>query len=314
MSRRLLVLGYHNVEPTWAFPGRSAAAGVRGLDHQLRALRRWARVLPRAEALGALADGRPLPSRSVCLTFDDGYRDNVTVAAGLLARHDLPATFFLVPGFLSGDVRVWWEDLGRAVHLATAVELVWDGVRYDLSTAQQRGDCLAAVAERLKRLDQRSRSACVEEIVQRVAPQGRPAGHHDMFMDWTDAQRLLEAGFAVGSHTCGHPVLSRETADEQARELTGSKQELEQRLAVPVDVLAFPNGRAVDYDERTLSAVRAAGYRNALTTRTGWAASEHSPLEVHRVVIGPQTDLRSALRAGARAGRQRVRVLLPQRR
>jgi peptidoglycan/xylan/chitin deacetylase (PgdA/CDA1 family) len=67
----------------------------------------------------------------VALTFDDGYLDNATVAAPMLRHAGLPATFFLVPEFLGGKSRPWWEELGWALAHATAPELHWQGVRYD---------------------------------------------------------------------------------------------------------------------------------------------------------------------------------------
>src|SRR4051812_23337545 len=98
-SSQLLVLCYHNVDPTWSFPARRRA-GRLGLERQLRLLKRLATVVPLETAVGALAEGRSLPPRAVALTFDDGYRDNLTVAVPMLQQLELPATFFLVPGLL----------------------------------------------------------------------------------------------------------------------------------------------------------------------------------------------------------------------
>jgi len=302
------VLGYHNVEPTWAFPGTSATAAVRGFDRQLRALRRWAHVVPLSEALTHLAAGRPLPPRAVALTFDDGYRDSATVVAPLLVRHGLPATFFLVPGFLSGRVPVWWEELAWAVHTRTRASVVSQDVRYETLTQEQRHACVAAVSESLKRLDQQSRLAALAELVSGLDPPG-PNPSDALFMSWDDAQALLRAGFDIGSHTCGHPILSNETAASQTSELAGSKAELEARLGRRMDLLAFPNGRAVDYDDRTLRAVRDCGYAFALTTRTGFATVDHAPFEVRRVVVGPETDLRRLVTAGLRTVKQTARTV-----
>lgn len=308
VSRKLLVLGYHNIEPTWAFPGTTAAAGLQGFDRQLRALRRWAHVVPLSEALTHLAAGRPLPGRAVALTFDDGYRDAATVVAPLLAKHGLPATFFLVPGFLSGQVSAWWEELAWAVQTGTRGGVVSQDVRYDTLTQQQRDACVAAVSESLKRLSQQARLAAVAELVSRLGPHG-PNPSNALFMSWDDAQALLTAGFDIGSHTCGHPILSNETAASQTRELAGSKAELEARLGRRMDLLAFPNGRAVDYDDRTLRAVQDCGYTFALTTRTGFATVDHAPFEVRRVVVGPETDLRRLVTVGLRTVKHAARTV-----
>jgi peptidoglycan/xylan/chitin deacetylase (PgdA/CDA1 family) len=43
-----------------------------------------------------LFSGEPLPVRSVCLTFDDGYEDNLSNADPVLARYGARATLYLV--------------------------------------------------------------------------------------------------------------------------------------------------------------------------------------------------------------------------
>jgi len=51
-------------------------------------------------------DVPPAPG-TVLVTFDDGFEDNLTVAAPLLAARGLPATVFAATGFLPGCPGVW---------------------------------------------------------------------------------------------------------------------------------------------------------------------------------------------------------------
>jgi len=48
-----------------------------------------------SEICEALRTGARLPRSSVCITFDDGYRDNFEKALPLLECHHIPATFFV---------------------------------------------------------------------------------------------------------------------------------------------------------------------------------------------------------------------------
>jgi glycosyltransferase involved in cell wall biosynthesis len=66
----------------------------------LRALRY--RVLGFEELARLLRAGEAPPPRSVVLTIDDGYADNLEIALPLLARHRAPATLFLVSRRLGG--------------------------------------------------------------------------------------------------------------------------------------------------------------------------------------------------------------------
>jgi len=50
-------------------------------------------------------------NKSVVITFDDGFKDNYTVAYPILYRHDLPATFFITTGFIGKKGYMDWRDL-----------------------------------------------------------------------------------------------------------------------------------------------------------------------------------------------------------
>lgn len=88
-----------------------------------RMLQRSFRVVPLAEIFRIVRSGEPLPSRTVAITFDDSYRDNLP-AARVLAEHGLPATFFIPPGYVGTDHVYDW-DCALPVQLPN---LTWDDV------------------------------------------------------------------------------------------------------------------------------------------------------------------------------------------
>jgi peptidoglycan/xylan/chitin deacetylase (PgdA/CDA1 family) len=286
MADRLLVLGWHNVESSWLFPSRPGA-GPRGLERQLRFLRRSANVVDLGQALATLADGRPLPPRAVAITFDDGYRDQLELAAPMLERLGLPATFFLIPGVLSRAVRPWWELIAWAFTRSTRDAVAWEGTTMSVGTPAARRAALLTVAERLKRRTGAARDAAVEELTGSLAPEGDPM-EDQMFLDWEGARRLAGGRLTIGSHTFHHGILSQEDEQAQEHDLVLSKRQLEQELDVPIDLLAYPNGRLGDYDHSTMAAARRAGYSHAITTLPGWNRPSTPPYEVLRFVQQPE--------------------------
>jgi peptidoglycan/xylan/chitin deacetylase (PgdA/CDA1 family) len=88
-----------------------------------RMLARHFRVVPLGEIFRLARGGAALPRRTLAITFDDCYRDNLA-AARVLAEYGLPATFF-VPTAYVGTNRVfpWDRSLKRMPNLS------WDDVR-----------------------------------------------------------------------------------------------------------------------------------------------------------------------------------------
>lgn len=283
---RLLVLGYHNVDGTWCFPS-APGAGRRGLERQLRALRRLARVVPLDQALRDLAEGRPLPPRAVAITFDDGYRDTLTIAAPILARLELPATTFLVPGILSGEVNPWWERLGWALETGRAEVIDFEGQRLALRDAAMRRRAFRSVAEQLKRRDRHRREEATDQLVETLSPTGT---YHpgELFCDWDGARALTRTGMAIGSHSMYHAILSKEPGEAQHADLLDSRKLLEAELGAPIDLFAYPNGAPADYDLTTIAAAGAAGYTHAVTTQDGWNRPSTPPYEIRRFVMYPE--------------------------
>ena len=60
------------------------------------------------------------------ITFDDGYLDNYQVAAPILRKLDLPATFYVVTQYIESNVVPWWD----AALAKNPGWMTWDEVRF----------------------------------------------------------------------------------------------------------------------------------------------------------------------------------------
>jgi peptidoglycan/xylan/chitin deacetylase (PgdA/CDA1 family) len=296
MSAELTIVGWHNVEGTSCFPSRPGA-GTRGLFQQLRAIKLTANVVDLASAVRDLHDGRPLPPRAIALTFDDGYRDNLTQAVPMLRSLGLRATFFLVPGLLDGEPLAWWESIAAALRSSHQPSVHWYGKSYDLRNGD-RDIAVDEISASLKRMDQHQRRAEVNGLVARLACADETGLGHT-FLDWDDARELAHSGNAIGSHGLDHAILRNEDPAAQLENLTVSKSALERELSVPVTTLAYPNGSAEDFDMSTVASAAAAGYEAALTTIEGWNSPSTPRFQLCRFVLFPERGVRSVVRLAA---------------
>ena len=128
--------------------------------------------------MDAIAAGRTPPAGTVCITFDDGYRDNLTVAAPILERYRLPATLFLATGLVERGENQWSDTL------------------HSLSRKDLHAQLLeASHAERMRVLDEFQ--AAVK------APR--------LMLDWDGVRELTRRypRFEIGGHTRDHLDLTR---------------------------------------------------------------------------------------------------------
>ena len=124
LLRPPVVLAYHGVGPPQADPARLLIEPDL-LESHIRFLQERGYRFLTAEEL--LDEGPPGP-RTAVLTFDDGFRNWLTVAAPLLQRLGVRGTFYVCPGLLGG--RHWHLDgeEGRLLDESEARELLEAGM------------------------------------------------------------------------------------------------------------------------------------------------------------------------------------------
>ncbi|WP_158226514.1 polysaccharide deacetylase family protein [Bradyrhizobium sp. UFLA03-84] len=84
-------------------------------DQCLEFLKRHYSIVSLDDVRQALKRARPLPARSLLLTFDDGFADNLDYALPLLRKHGATATIFITSDSIGSSERLWTEDLLWAV-------------------------------------------------------------------------------------------------------------------------------------------------------------------------------------------------------
>jgi peptidoglycan/xylan/chitin deacetylase (PgdA/CDA1 family) len=138
---KLAILMYHRVEivPERAAHPRNFVPPALFRD-QLAALRDWGyRSITLDDWLAYRDHERPLPSRPLIVTFDDGYRSIVDHAWPLLRAHGFHATTFVVTGQIGGTNV--WDRHERQEPLLSADDVIAlrkDGMRFGSHTRTHR--------------------------------------------------------------------------------------------------------------------------------------------------------------------------------
>lgn len=288
------VYGYHRVLPDPAsisgatigplcVSTRSFAAH---LDHLARRYEVW----PLDRALELLAGEGAAPARDVAvITFDDGYHDVLDHAAPLLAARGLPATVFVTTGSVGTGrplphdrifalVRRAREARVRILEAVAPDRLTWPLARADF--ALQAHDAVAAADALLGALPMDDLDLVAAALAARIG-EPEPA-EMARLLTWDDLGRLAELRITAGAHGVTHTHLPNEDDAHLAEELAASRATIAERLGAAPSVFSYPAGR---YDERTVEAARAAGYRAAVTTEDRRNHAGADPFRIGRKIM-----------------------------
>jgi peptidoglycan/xylan/chitin deacetylase (PgdA/CDA1 family) len=238
-------------------------------DRQMALLQREMTPL-RAADLCAWAEGAPLPPNPVCVTFDDGYRDNLEIALPILERHGVPAIFFIATHYIGARRLFWWDRVAYLIKQSRAEEIVLD---YPASLRLRRAGAARAVLRLIKDtpgldlprlLDGLAAAAGVawDDALDRRFAEAQ-------LMTWDEVRALRRRGMDVQSHTRTHRVLTTLSDAEIDDELAGSRADLERELGEPVRIVSYPIGKTIAHRPRIKDALARAGYTLGLTNGSG---------------------------------------------
>lgn len=251
-------------------------------------------VLPLADAVRHLSTGS-LPAAAASITFDDGYADNFTVAAPILKRHGLEATFFIATGFIDGG-RMWNDTVIEAVRKTPDGDLDWCDLGLGLHALADTGSRVTAyqaILGQLKYFDGIRRCELAAEIARRS---GLPADS-DLMMTRMQVARLHQMGMSIGGHTVNHPILAKLSDDEARYEIQAGRKVLIDWIGVEPELFAYPNGVPnKDYTSRDVDLVRESGFLAAVSTARGAASTSADPFELPRFTPWDRSTWRFGLR------------------
>jgi peptidoglycan/xylan/chitin deacetylase (PgdA/CDA1 family) len=257
-------------------------------------LRRFYHPISLSEAAHALRSGAPLPPNAVVVTVDDGYRDFFEIAYPVFAAHKIPATVYLVTGFMDGELWLWTDQLRYSIAKAAArtfeVSLP-DGERIaiDLETQGGRERAVSALSQAAKRMPDAARRGFLEELPHLLGtpvPAEPPAEYAPL--TWESVKQMAANGIEFGAHTCSHPILSRlETEAALWEEIHGSKRRIEEQIGSPVLHFCYPNGRPQDIGVRAIDCVKRAGYETAVVTAQGFNSRDADLYALKRIPADP---------------------------
>jgi peptidoglycan/xylan/chitin deacetylase (PgdA/CDA1 family) len=297
---RLSVLIYHRVpaQPDELLPGEPHAAEF---DATMRWVKSLFNVIPLADGVQGIRTGR-LPPRALAITFDDGYSNNATVAAPILSRLGLHATFFIATGFLDGG-RMFNDTVIEAVRGCRTEVLDLTPLAlgvHPVLTLPERRRAIDSILNVIKYCPDSERGRLADEVAQ----QAGAVPPTDLMMTSEQAAGLARCGFELGGHTVTHPILAQVNLATARDEVARGRARIEELTGRRAGLFAYPNGKPQrDYVGASAALVRDLGFDGAVTTSPGAARVGSDPFQIPRFTPWDMRPSRFATQMASNLGR-----------
>lgn len=214
----------------------------------------------------------------VVLTFDDGYRDNLTEALPVLRANSAPFTLYVTTGFADIAAPLWWRDLEDLVRNAERLDVPFpEGTQsFSCANGSEKRAAFEAIYWRLRRGPEQTLDAVIGEMSRRAGID-RLERVHQLCMRWDElATMAADPLCTIGAHTLTHPMLAKHDDDRVREEIFGSRRIIAEKLGCQLRHFSYPVGDPASAGQREFAIARAAGFETAVTTRPGVLYPAHA--------------------------------------
>ena len=306
-SSKGLILMYHRVAELEIDPW-SLSVTPQNFGEHLEVLQKHYHSLSLLQLVEALKENK-LPDRTVVITFDDGYADNLYNAKPLLEKYNIPATFFISTGSIGQNREFWWDELERLLlqprKLPEQLSLNIDGniyqwkldqaVNYTEKDYQRDRTCKAweaqpssrlffyySIWQILRPLLEKERQRILDEILEWAVAEPTPRATYRSLLP-KELSALAEGELVeIGAHTVTHPFLSAQSIALQQDEIKQSKIDLERMINRPVTSFSYPFG---DRTLKTIELTKTSGFNCACSTNPDIVWQQSNAFDLPRFAI-----------------------------
>lgn len=249
-------------------------------------------IIPLAELFNNFRNKKIVSNKTIALTFDDGYKNNFTVALPILKKHKVPATFYLISESLMNKDFYVWPDVIDLVQKQTKGDLVLSFGTFKFPTFFC--DALQLSLVDLMKQSGAKREIYLNEIKEKYPDYLIEAKKQPELIDLIYKDELAEFAneplIEYGSHTHLHYNLEYLNSVDCLNELMQSKKIIEECIQQPIHSLAFPDG---SYNSETIENSKKAGYHNVVAVSYKLNEQNKNPFILSRFTISNSTTSES---------------------
>lgn len=258
-------------------------------EKALAGLRSRGRPLSISQIADMMAAGGTLPEYGYAITFDDGFENNLTVAAPLLRRYETPAMFYVCSSFVDENRMSWTDQIESALEAAPSVRVQIAELAFDkqLASARDKIETLDMIRGYVKNNPDVEPYGFAARV---VGCAGGLPKERDRWLDqkltWQQVGELAgDRLFEVGAHGQSHRILSFLSEHELKREVSESIGKLREATGRQIRHFSYPEGLEHCYSPEVIAELKAAGIVCSPTAVEGTNGPGTDPFRLRRTFV-----------------------------
>ena len=220
----------------------------------LKALKKKHSFLSMEEIYFFVQNKQKLPKNSLCVTFDDGFENNFTVAAPILDDLKIPTTFYFSTDFVEKNSISWIDKLEYCLEKKTQGEIIlpWQKKKVIFNNSKTKIDLLKNIRRNIKNNLKFDINGFVKSFFFQLKEKEPTSLNSpiDKKINWAQVKKLDNNKlFTIGGHSHNHVSLGSLSKKNVDYELKKSFSLFKDRINLKLRHYSYPEGRKIDFND-----------------------------------------------------------------
>lgn len=222
--------------------------------------------------------------RLICITLDDGYRDNYTYGKLTFDRLNVPYLIYVCTRMVEGKMVYWWEIFEQLISKHDSISLS-NGRTFDCSTAEAKQKSFMDIREIILTSPQ---SNLLNELKSLFSGYNIDWNYGNDFLGltWDQIRELKKDKLCtIGNHTYSHNAFTGCSDEEIKQDIYMAAQAIYQNCGIEMHDFAFPFGESTAVSQHDIELVKSMNFKSSATTKNGLVQYGTDVLELPRLFV-----------------------------
>ena len=224
------------------------------------------------------------------ITFDDYYRDNYIYAYPLLKRWQIPATLFVTTNCINESNAMHWDKIWFILNLTKVEEFEIKGeIKGEINriyNIKERKDKLTTLFEFLHYTELLTNKNDIDQFINDLSEilKVKKYPSENVVLS-VDEIQIMSSDMEIGSHTRSHRILSKLDYETMKKEISGSKEEIENWISKTCNTFSYPFGQKNSFNKKSQDILKEQGFSCAVTSINGINNSNIDRYNLRRFMV-----------------------------
>jgi len=234
---------------------------------------------------------KSIPEYPTIISFDDGFKNNISVAAPILNALAIPCVFYISTGLIDANKMFWVDIIEQCIHYTEkkVITIFLDKRKhYEILSKSQKVSALLDIKRWCKSVKTFEKDRLINELKQetQVIPN---KNLHDNYktLSWDDLREMNNNKlFTIGGHSVTHNILSLVDSTDLEFQISSCINKLSNELDTKIEHFSYPEGQINHFNSKVIEVLQNNGIKCCPTAIHGYNDFSEDLFNLKRVMVG----------------------------